>query len=1063
MLLAVLTLMPALAFASDAPADPADGAAAGAPSADEVLLLEVQVNGRSIGKIGEFTLRHGRLMARPEELRDLGFRVPASSSAQPGGLVALSELPGVIWTLDQKNQRLLITASDSSLLPATLQVNEGERQEDRRVVESGSGVTLNYDIANTLARAGTGSTASLDMRAFSPWGVLSSGWLAYAGANSSDAGKNTAIRLDSAWTFADVNSLRRYSVGDFITSTVSWFRPVHLEGVQIRSDFSTRPDLVTFPLPSVTGSTAVPSTVDVLVDRNLMISSEVASGPFETAQLPVMSGAGTITMTMTNALGQQVTVTQPFYASSALLAPDLQTFAAQAGLVRRNWGSASDQYGKMAGTANYRRGLSRKFTVEGGMEGTAGDLAGGAGGVLQVGHLGVVNFAAAASGGSAHAGAQISAGAQRIGRVFSVGASAIIASRNFRDVASMNGDPVARRQLSSFTSVSLRRFGSLGAAYAGVDRDAAPAPIQASLTPAERSHVLSGNYSLQIKRVFAYASEFRNLAGGGNSNGLQIGLTIPFGRRSSVNVAATSDGNGQVEVQKAAANIGDWGYEIYAAGGNSDHEFAEVQYKSPVGLLTAGIDSSGGETTLRVETQGALSLADGRLFPSNTIYDSFAVVDTSPVAHVQVYQENRAVGSTNSSGRLLVPDMRSFDLNHIAISATDIPADARIDNPSRELRPQDRSGVVVRFPIQFSHGALLKLVDENGVAIPVGSTATLRATGIAAPVGYDGDAYVEDLGSHNEITVELPNGGRGLVYLPGCARQHTLDRAVVLSGAQTMIRRITLVILFLLGWLAAPGARAACTITWTNLSFGTYTGTLLTGTSYGTVRCSLGQQWTIGLNAGSGAGATETVRKMTGPGGVELSYQIFQDAARTINWGDTQNVDEVTGTGTGFNQTVNVYAQVLTGQYVTPGTYTDTISSSTGSFTVTAVVQASCAISATSLAFGTYTGVARNSTSTLSIQCTNSTGYNVGLNAGTATGATVTTRRMTGSGSAVLGYSLFSDSARTHNWGNTVGTNTVAGNGTGAVQSLTVYGQIPAAQSVTPGNYSDTITATITY
>jgi len=44
-----------------------------------------------------------------------------------------------------------------------------------------------------------------------------------------------------------------------------------------------------------------------------------------------------------------------------------------------------------------------------------------------------------------------------------------------------------------------------------------------------------------------------------------------------------------------------------------------------------------------------------------------------------------------------------------------------------------------------------------------------------------------------------------------------------------------------------------------------------------------------------------------------------------------------------------------------------------------------------------------------------------------------------------------------------VGTDTVAGTGTGALQSLTVYGQLPANQKVLPGSYSDTITVTITY
>jgi outer membrane usher protein len=66
--------------------------------------------------------------------------------------------------------------------------------------------------------------------------------------------------------------------------------------------------------------------------------------------------------------------------------------------------------------------------------------------------------------------------------------------------------------------------------------------------------------------------------------------------------------------------------------------------------------------------------------------------------------------------------------------------------------------VVVRFPIKFSHAALLQLVDEAGVPIPIGSTATLRAVGSVVPVGYDGDAYVEDLRLHNELTVKRPDG-----------------------------------------------------------------------------------------------------------------------------------------------------------------------------------------------------------------------------------------------------------------------------------------------------------------
>ena len=763
MLLLALTILLQPAAATSAASGATTGAATGATAnatadadSGETLFLEVEVNGRAIGKIGEFTLRRGVLMARPEELIELGFRVPVSRALGRDALIALSDLPGLTWRVDQKTQTMHVTTSNERLLPTQLQLDKSERQIVRRVIESGTGVTLNYDVTDSFAGGRNGGSGALDMRAFSPWGVLSSGLLAYAGTTSGGNGGNTAIRLDSTYSLADVNTLRRYSLGDFITGSLGWNRPIRLGGAQVLSDFSMRPDLVTFPLPAVKGSVAVPSTVDVLTNGSLRTSGQVPAGPFEIPQLPVMTGAGTISMTMTNALGQQVTLTQPFYASPALLAPGLQTFSAQAGLVRHNWGVASNDYGKAAGMAIYRRGLTSAVTVEGSVEGTPGTFMAGAGGVVRVGTVGVINFAAAASAGSAHPSAQFSLGAQRIGKRFSLGASAILAGRKYRDVASMNGDGVLRKQLSAFTSLSLKRFGSIGVAYGGISQDASPTPLPFNAVSATHSRVISASYSVQFHHVSFYATEFRDLTNKGGS-GLQVGMTIPLRKRSSIALSGASNGSGQVQIQQPASMIGDWGYRASLSADDNVHVFSQGQYKSRVGLFTAGVDRNAGQTTVRAESQGAISFVDGGIFLSNTIYDSFAIVDTAPMAHVHVLQENRNVGTTGSSGRVLVPDMRSFDLNRIGIVATDVPPDATIGYTTREVRPQNRSGVVVRFSIKFNHGALLQLVDEAGLPVPLGSIATLRATGVTVPVGYDGNVYVEGLSPHNELIVESLN------------------------------------------------------------------------------------------------------------------------------------------------------------------------------------------------------------------------------------------------------------------------------------------------------------------
>lgn len=129
----------------------------------------------------------------------------------------------------------------------------------------------------------------------------------------------------------------------------------------------------------------------------------------------------------------------------------------------------------------------------------------------------------------------------------------------------------------------------------------------------------------------------------------------------------------------------------------------------------------------------------------------------------------------------------------------------------------------------------------------------------------------------------------------------------------------------------------------------------------------------------------------------------------------------------------------------------------TTTFAVTATVVATCVVTATPMGFGNYTGVVATSTSTVSVTCTNTTPYTLGLNAGAATGATVTSRSMTG-GAVLLGYGLYSNATWTTNFATLASVN-----GNGAAQVTTVYGQIPAGEYVTPGAYADTITATVTY
>lgn len=116
-----------------------------------------------------------------------------------------------------------------------------------------------------------------------------------------------------------------------------------------------------------------------------------------------------------------------------------------------------------------------------------------------------------------------------------------------------------------------------------------------------------------------------------------------------------------------------------------------------------------------------------------------------------------------------------------------------------------------------------------------------------------------------------------------------------------------------------------CIVSAGALAFGNYIGAVNNATSTVTVTCTNTTTYTVGLNPGLTTGATVTTRQMaiTPPAG-GLAYALYTDSGHSNNWGNTSG-SWVSGTGNGAAQNLTVYGQIAAGLYVTPGSYTDTI------------------------------------------------------------------------------------------------------------------------------------------
>jgi spore coat protein U-like protein len=295
-------------------------------------------------------------------------------------------------------------------------------------------------------------------------------------------------------------------------------------------------------------------------------------------------------------------------------------------------------------------------------------------------------------------------------------------------------------------------------------------------------------------------------------------------------------------------------------------------------------------------------------------------------------------------------------------------------------------------------------------------------------------------------------------------------------------------------------ARAAtCSFTVTNVAFGSVDVTAnaaVDTTATVSITCSglalLTVQVCVNLGVGSG-GATNAANRFMLSGSNKLSYSLYSNAARTAVWGSdlwagagagsvSINVPLLLGSNT---VTSTVYGRVFSGQQTVPaGSYLSVFtgmdaeikygtvglgcgtlpSTATTTFNVTATVPTTCTIATNNLNFGTAGVLTANTdaTTTVAPDCTNGTPYNIGLDGGLSGAANPTQRKMTKAAEFVL-YGLYRDSARSLPFGNTIGTNTLAGTGTGLAQSATVYGRIAPQATPSPGTYNDTIVVTLTY
>ncbi|MBP2168270.1 outer membrane usher protein [Erwinia toletana] len=725
-------------------------------ASNQQYMLGLVVNGRDNGDIVPVEFRDGHYLIRAGDLQRAGL--PQEKLGAPQ--VDVSAMPEVKAEYDSQRQRILLTVP-AGWLPA--QTIDGETKGPRYPGRTSTGALINYDFyASRTESSGTRLSAWNEFRLFGDAGqfVSNGTWQQQleGGAGTLDEGY---LRYDTFWTNQDEADTLSWRAGDLVTDALSWSSSVRLGGLQIGRDFSLRPDLVTYPLPTFAGQASVPSTVDLFINGYRNSSNDVQPGPYSLTNMPFVNGAGNAVIVTTDAVGRQVTTTLPFYVSSNLLKPGLSDFSFAAGSIRENYGISNFDYGPAAVSGSYRYGATDWLTLETHAEGAESLALGGGGAQVKMGPLGVINGAVAQSQMSGQTGTQYSWGYQYNANWFSVGTQHTLRTSEFGDLA-LYGNRLGSTASSSYTlsrrsaqynaSISLDRYGSIGAAFIDITGGAGD---RTRLWNLSWSKNIWGSSSL-------YISASRDQQQGDWTGA--ISLMIPFGEHGNASLSVERDQQGgatqRAWVSRSMPSDGgiawDASWANQSTGG--DYRQGSLNWRTQKMETSAGFYGSDDNTTEWADLSGALVLMDGGFFAANAVNDAFVLVKTG-YPDVNVRYENQSMGKTDKQGYLLVPGISSYYPAKYDIDTLDLPADMTASRVEQRFAVKRQSGYLLNFPIETLRAASVVLHDQNGQPLPV-STQIMRPGQATEYVGWDGIVWMDNLAADNPIAALTPDGRR---------------------------------------------------------------------------------------------------------------------------------------------------------------------------------------------------------------------------------------------------------------------------------------------------------------
>lgn len=600
---------------------------------------------------------------------------------------------------------------------------------------------VNYDLYFEDAQGSREYSALSEIGLFRDYWLLDHAMLAKH-VEGGEGKRSEMLRLNSTFSIDFPQNYTRLVLGDSTTVMNPFMNSLRFGGLSFGTSYTERPDFIYWNAPTLRGSAALPSKVDLLLNGVSIYQQQVTPGDYVLQTGASIQQGGDAQVVVEDVLGNRTVQTFPLMINNRLLLPELNEYNISLGKLRYNYNIENDDYREFFSNLYFRRGVSHATTL--GFNAAYSEEVQNLGlmWTQSAGKIAVLDMYAAGSRSAQEDGYSAGTALTRSWRKVSAGASIAYASHGYRILGYQDSLSVPKYDILAYLNVyDVPRVGSVNANY--VQRE--------YYDDAEGYSVDSKMLNLGISKSFSSSlalglTYFNDFAPEGDQ-GVYFSLNYNFDSSRSLYASHSTEDFSRLQfVQNNVAETGlDYTLGAYQREGDVTYQ-AYGAYGTRFGDLTAQYLQSPDYDSSMLSYRGALVVLGKKAALTRYVDNAFALVQVGDYADVDIYRSLSPMGATRKDGSFFVHNIVPYVTYDISFNQDQLMIDDKIDYSSKRIIALDKRGYALNFPVYQTRLIVARLLDEQGQILARASEVYLnQSKSEFFPVDGEGKVYLYGL------------------------------------------------------------------------------------------------------------------------------------------------------------------------------------------------------------------------------------------------------------------------------------------------------------------------------